>query len=100
MIESLLAKPSKKPNFGIVPQSDILKKVQAFLPAFISNTDRILSDPAAHQSHQMDIKIKEKIDEEDDFKPQPESSGLTINMVSHSYLTNVVGDRCRRVRCY
>jgi hypothetical protein len=51
MIESLLAKPSKKPDFTMVPQSDILKRVQTFLPAFISNTDRILSDPAAQQAH-------------------------------------------------
>jgi len=27
MIESLLAKPSAKPNFAMLPQSDVLKKV-------------------------------------------------------------------------
>lgn len=64
MIESLLAKPSSKPDFATVSQSDVLKKVQAFLPAFISNTDRILSDPTANQAHQMDIQIKEQSDQE------------------------------------
>lgn len=86
MIESLLAKPSSKPNFAMVAQSDVLKKVQAFLPAFISSTDRILSDPQAMSSHMMDIKIRdqsEKEPEEDDQIPHPGASGLTINMVSH-----------------
>ena len=39
IVESLLAKPSKKPDFASVMlahnQPDILKRAQAFLPAFI-----------------------------------------------------------------
>ena len=35
IIESLLAKPSGKPNFGQLPASSVLKKAQAFLPEFI-----------------------------------------------------------------
>ena len=84
MIESLLAKPSAKPNFAMLPQSDVLKKVQAFLPAFISSTDRILSDPAACQTHQMDIKIRDQTaSDEPELKWQPGLQGLTIDMVSH-----------------
>ena len=45
IIQGLLAKPSAKPNFGQLPQSNVLKKAQAFLPEFIQSTDRILSDP-------------------------------------------------------
>ena len=45
IIQGLLAKPNAKPQFGQVPQSDVLKKARAFLPEFIQNTDRILSDP-------------------------------------------------------
>ena len=57
MIEGLLAKPSAKPDFAQLPTSGILRKAQAFLPEFISNTDRILSDPNLCRDKQMDIKI-------------------------------------------
>jgi hypothetical protein len=35
IIESLLAKPSKKPDFSSFKQSDILKRAQEFMPMFI-----------------------------------------------------------------
>ena len=44
MISGLLAKPSTKPNFGqIDANSSILNKVRAFMPEFITSTDRLLS---------------------------------------------------------
>ena len=50
IVESLLAKPSKKPDFASVMlagnQPDVLRRAQAFLPAFIQNTDKILNSPA------------------------------------------------------
>jgi hypothetical protein len=57
IIESLLAKPSKKPDFGAFKQSDVLKKAQMFMPKFIQTTDRLLSDPELLKTHQMDIKV-------------------------------------------
>ena len=61
IVESLLAKPSQKPDFASVMmqggQPDILKRAQAFLPAFISSTDKILSNPEALKQSQMDVKI-------------------------------------------
>ena len=42
-----------------MPQSDVLKKAQAFLPMFIQNTDKILSDPNLCKDKQMDIKISD-----------------------------------------
>ena len=59
IVEGLLAKPSKKPNFGQMPQSDVLKKAQAFLPKFIQNTDKILSDPTLCKEKQMDVRISD-----------------------------------------
>ena len=48
IIEALLAKPSKKPDFaGLPDMPDVLKRAQAFLPEFIQSTDRILSNPEA-----------------------------------------------------
>lgn len=64
MIESLLAKPSTKPDFkqgvqGLLAGSSILNKARAFMPEFVAETDRILSDPASFPSKQMDIVITE-----------------------------------------
>ena len=36
---------------------DILKRAQAFLPAFITSTDKILSCPEATRTNQMDVRI-------------------------------------------
>ena len=60
VIESLLAKPSKKPDFAsgvqsLLAQGNALSKAKAFMPSFIAETDRILSDPSFNK--QMDIKI-------------------------------------------
>jgi len=69
IVESLLAKPSKKPDFASVMlahnQPDILKRAQAFLPEFIQNTDKILSNPEMLKASQMDVKIKRS----EDFNP-------------------------------
>jgi hypothetical protein len=59
MIESLLAKPSQKPDFKnglqtLLMQGNALTKVKAFLPEFIHSTDRIVKDPTAMK---MDILI-------------------------------------------
>ena len=62
IVESLLAKPSQKPDFASMIQGgqpDILKRAQAFLPAFIQSTDKILSSPEAQRQSQMDVKIAE-----------------------------------------
>jgi len=60
MIESLLSKPSKKPDFknglqALLTQSSVLTKAKAFLPEFVASTDRIISDPTS--AKKMDIKI-------------------------------------------
>ena len=61
------------------------------MPVFISNTDRILSDPTACQQHQMDIKILDQASEnEPEFKQQPGSKGITINMVSHFLILSLL----------
>jgi len=65
IVESLLAKPSKKPDFGSLAPPEILKRAQAFLPFFIQSTDKILSNPELLKSSQMDVKIREA----DDFDP-------------------------------
>ena len=59
VVETLLQKPSKKPNFSQIGESDILKKAQAFLPQFIHHTDKLLNDPEALKQSQMDIKISQ-----------------------------------------
>lgn len=50
MIESLLAKPSQKPDFkgglqALLTNGSTLMRVKAFMPEFVSNTDRIMNDP-------------------------------------------------------
>ena len=50
MIESLLVKPSQKPDFknglqALLSQSNVLMKAKAFMPEFVSSTDRMLNDP-------------------------------------------------------
>ena len=59
LVETLLAKPSKKPDFASVEPSSILKQAQAFLPEFIQSTDKILSHADIRQASQMDVKITE-----------------------------------------
>jgi hypothetical protein len=60
MIETMLSKPKQKPDFagglkGLLSNS-VLNKVKAFMPEFISTTDRILSDP---NHFKMDIVIRD-----------------------------------------
>jgi hypothetical protein len=60
MIESLLAKPTLKPDFksglqNLLSQSSVLMKAKAFMPEFISTTDRMLNEP--NSSKHMDIQI-------------------------------------------
>lgn len=62
MIESLLSKPSKKPDFKselqtLLASSNILTKAKAFMPEFVASTDKILSDPT--HAFKMDIAIEE-----------------------------------------
>lgn len=57
IIESLLAKPSKKPDFASFKGSDVLKRAQEFMPMFIQTTDRLLADPDLLKASQMDIKV-------------------------------------------
>lgn len=65
MIESLLMKPSKKPDFKagisqLLQQSNsTLTKVKAFMPEFVATTDRLINDPNYNASARMDITIKE-----------------------------------------
>lgn len=63
MIESLLAKPSQKPDFrnglqSLLSTSSALTKVKAFMPQFVATTDRLLNDPT--HAKQMDIEIIEQ----------------------------------------
>jgi hypothetical protein len=63
MIESLLSKPSKKPDFkselqALLATSNILTKAKAFMPEFVASTDRILSDP--NHTFKMDITIQDE----------------------------------------
>lgn len=63
MIESLLAKPSQKPDFrnglqSLLSSSSALTKVKAFMPQFVATTDRLLNDPS--HAKQMDIEIIEQ----------------------------------------
>ena len=60
MIESLLAKPSQKPDFknglqSLLSQSSVLTKAKAFMPEFVATTDKIINDP--NFSKGMDIQI-------------------------------------------
>jgi len=63
MIESLLSKPSQKPDFrnglkSLLSSSSALTKVKAFMPQFVATTDRLLNDPS--HTKQMDIEIIEQ----------------------------------------
>jgi hypothetical protein len=63
MIESLLAKPSQKPDFknglqSLLSSSSALTKAKAFMPQFVATTDRLLNDPS--HAKQMDIEIIEQ----------------------------------------
>jgi len=62
IVESLLAKPSKKPDFASFQPPEILKRAQAFLPAFIQSTDKLLSNPEFRQASQMDVRITKAAD--------------------------------------
>eukprot|EP00347_Sterkiella_histriomuscorum_P007590 403348336 len=64
IIENLLAKPVKKPDFAAFKGSDVLKRAQQFMPMFISTTDRLLSDPELLKQNQMDIKLVENGDQQ------------------------------------
>ena len=76
-------------------QPDILKRAQAFLPEFIQNTDKILSNPEMLKASQMDVKIKRSEDfnpatQEQEFRQQQqnsetatESGATVVNMVSN-----------------
>lgn len=92
IVESLLAKPSKKPNFAAVMQPDILKRAQAFLPAFIQSTDKILSNPDLLRASQMDVKICRAEDEQQarDQAPEEKAGVKVVNMVSN----------CQRSHCH
>ena len=63
MIESLLSKPSKKPDFkselqALLAQSSVLTKAKAFMPEFVASTDKIISDPT--NAYKMDIIIADQ----------------------------------------
>ncbi|CDW83482.1 UNKNOWN [Stylonychia lemnae] len=62
IIQGLLNKPSKKPDFKNFRESDILKRAQQFIPMFIQTTDRLLSDPELLKQKQMDIQLEENGD--------------------------------------
>ena len=70
IIESLLSKPSKKPDFASFKQSDILKRAQEFMPKFIQTTDRLLSDPELLRQNQMDIQVIQQGEEETRENPR------------------------------
>lgn len=62
MIESMLSKPSKKPDFktelqALLASSSILTKARAFMPEFVASTEKILSDPSG--AYKMDIIIQD-----------------------------------------
>jgi len=70
MIETLLSKPSKKPDFkselqALLASSSILTKAKAFMPEFVASTDRILSDPT--NSFKMDITIQDQLASSDNM---------------------------------
>jgi hypothetical protein len=85
IIESLLAKPSKKPDFSAFKGSDILKRAQQFMPKFVQTTDRLLSDPELLKTHQMDIKVIDKDAQKDEEmvidEEQKQGDAKLINMV-------------------
>lgn len=62
IIESLLQKPSKKPDFSAFKGSEVLKRAQQFIPEFIQKTDRLLADPELLKQSQMDIKVIDQND--------------------------------------
>ena len=51
MIQSLLAKPTKKPDFSSFKGMDILKRAQEFMPKFIQETDKLLTNPELLKQH-------------------------------------------------
>lgn len=53
----MLVKPTKKPDFSSFKGIEVLKRAQEFMPKFISETDRLLSNPDVLREHQMDINI-------------------------------------------
>lgn len=88
IVESLLAKPSKKPDFASMSraQQDMpsaLKRVQTFLPEFITSTDKLLSMPLGQNKHDMDISIRQIGDEPMEEKEIKEPTGMTVSMVSN-----------------
>ena len=89
MIESLLAKPTTKPDFTSMKDTAALNRVKMFMPDFVKETDRLLSDPSFVKG--MDIKIRDlnDVDQEDDLEDNDLSpttgsnpNNLLINMVS------------------
>jgi hypothetical protein len=60
-----------------------LKRVQQFLPEFITSTDKLLSMPFGTGKHDMDIKIRSIGDEIMEEKEIKEPTGMTVSMVSN-----------------
>ena len=96
MIESLLAKPTTKPDFTSMKETSALNKVKMFMPDFVKETDRLLSDPSYVKT--MDIKIRDlnDVDQQDEFEENDLSptagsnpNNLLINMVSILFRTFV-----------
>ena len=96
MIESLLAKPTTKPDFTSMKETSALNKVKMFMPDFVKETDKLLSDPSCVKT--MDIKIRDlnDVDQQDEFEENDLSptagsnpNNLLINMVSILFRTFV-----------
>lgn len=94
MIESLLAKPSQKPDFrnglqSLLSRSSALTKVKAFMPQFVATTDRLLNDPS--HAKQMDIEIIEQqqhsnlIEDAQFEQPNLNTRPGQISMVTQQY---------------
>ena len=82
VVEGLLAKPSKKPDFTSFTSSSVLQNVRTFLPEFITSTDKLLSTGAG----QMDIDIMDLQElnpslEKFSEKPSADTAGM-VSMVS------------------
>lgn len=101
MIETMLSKPNKKPDFAAELKSllsnSVLTRAKAFVPEFIATTDKILSDP---NNHRMDIVIRDQanIFNETELEFETEQVPGTINMVSYS-TDNLLGYRSWHLRC-
>ena len=76
-----MQKPATKPDFSSFKGIEVLKRAQEFMPKFIQETDRMLTNPELLKQYQMDVKI---IDQDQGFNPDQDPNH-NIKFVRFAY---------------